>query len=449
MKEKLNSFKTEVPGPISKKYFEKKQNSVPKGVSVTFPILVKEGDGALVKDADGNVYIDFSSGIGALNIGHTHPEVVAAIKEQADKFLHTCFMVVMYDSYIELAERLNSLAPGNFIKKTMFLNSGAEAVENAVKVARRYTKKTGIVSLECAFHGRTLLTMTLTSKVRPYKFGFGPFAPEVYKMPAPYCYRCRFGLTYPGCDLACAKYLEKFFVLECPAENIAALLVEPVLGEGGFIVPPEGYLRTLRELCNKYGILFIADEIQSGFGRTGKLFAIEHSGVVPDLITVAKSMAAGMPLSGLIGRAEIMDAPDPGELGGTYSGNPIACQAALKVLDIIEKEGLLNKSVVIGKRVTARFEDMKSKYNIIGDVRGLGAMVAIELVKDRKTKEPAVTETKRIIQECQKSGLIVLSAGIYSNVIRTLAPLVINEEQLSRGLDILEHSIATVVSGQL
>lgn len=442
MKEKNINLQTAVPGPASARLLELKQKNVPKGISNLATFMLAEGKGALLKDIDGNTFLDFSSGIGVTNVGHAHPAVVEALKAQTEKFNHSCFMVVMYESYIRLAERLNGLAPGDFAKKTAFFNSGAEAVENAVKFARRYTKKTGIISLECAFHGRTLLAMSLTSKVRPYKFGFGPFAPEVYKMPAPYCYRCRFGLSYPECDLTCARFLEKFFVLECPAENIAALLIEPVMGEGGFIVPPPGYLQVVREICDKNGVLLILDEIQTGFGRTGKLFACEHSGVIPDLMTLAKSMGAGIPISAVVGRAEIMDVPDPGEVGGTYGGNPLGCEAALKVLDIMEGEKLPARAEKIGATVSARFQEMKEKYSIVGDVRGIGAMMALELVKDRRTKEPAVAETKAVIQDCVKNGLIVLSAGVYSNVIRTLMPLVITGDQLQEGLDILEAAIA-------
>jgi 4-aminobutyrate aminotransferase/(S)-3-amino-2-methylpropionate transaminase len=291
--------------------------------------------------------------------------------------------------------------------------------------------------------------MTLTSKVRPYKFGFGPFAPEIYKMPSPYCYRCRFGLTYPDCELACATYLEKFFTIECPAENIAAIIVEPVQGEGGFIVPPPGYLQTLRKLCDKHSILFIADEIQTAFGRTGKFFAVEHSSVVPDLITVGKSIAAGIPLSGVIGRADVMDAPDPGEIGGTFSGNPLGCSAGLKVLEIMERESIPRKAEVLGEKVFNRLKEMQEKYNLIGDVRGLGAMVAMELVKDRSSKEPAVEETKAVVQECFKNGLVALSAGIFGNVIRLLIPLIITDEQLYTGLDILEKAVAKINSQRL
>lgn len=442
MAEKNIRLKTPLPGPASAKFLELKQQNIPKGISNLAPFLLAEGKGALLTDIDGNTFIDFSSGIGVTNVGHAHPEVVEALKAQVEKFTHSCFMVVMYESYIRLAERLNALAPGDFTKKTAFFNSGAEAVENAVKFARRYTRKTGIISLECAFHGRTLLAMTLTSKVKPYKFGFGPFAPEVYKMPAPYCYRCRFGLTHPECDLTCARFLEKFFTLECPAEQVAAMIIEPVMGEGGFIVPPDGYLQLIREVCDKHGILLILDEIQTGFGRTGRLFACEHSGVAPDLMPVAKSLAAGLPLSGVIGRAEVMDVPDPGEVGGTYGGNPLGCEAALKVLDIITAENLPARAEKIGRAVSTRFSEMKEKYRIIGDVRGLGAMMALELVKDRQSKEPAAAQTKEVIGECLRNGLVVLSAGVYSNVVRTLMPLVITAAELEEGLDVLERAVA-------
>jgi 4-aminobutyrate aminotransferase/(S)-3-amino-2-methylpropionate transaminase len=442
MEEKKIHLNTSVPGPVSTQLNELRMQNIPRGIASVVPFFISGGDGAVVRDVDGNTYIDFSSGIATVNVGHAHTAVVDAIREQAEKYLHTCFMVVPYESYVRLAERLNHLVPGDLPKKSMFFNSGAEAVENAVKVARRYTKKTGIISLECGFHGRTLLAMTLTSKVRPYKYGFGPFAPEIYKMASPYCYRCRFGLSYPECDLACASFLEKFFILESPAENIAALIVEPIQGEGGFIVPPPGYLAKLRELCSKHGILLIADEIQTGFSRTGKLFGVEHSGIVPDLMTVGKAIGGGLPLSGLVGRAEIMDVPDAGEVGGTFGGNPLACAAALKVLDVIEEEGLSAKAAAIGEKVLSRFRAMQEKYPLIGDVRGAGAMCALELVTSQKTKEPAAAQTKAVVQECYKNGLIALSAGIYSNVIRTLMPLVITDDQLEAGLDILEQAIA-------
>lgn len=434
------NLKTGVPGPKSQKLLEQKKRCVPRGISNSTPVFVREARGASITDVDGNQYIDLSSGIGVTNAGHCPDEVLAAVKEQMNKFIHTCFMVVMYEPYLDLAEKLSEITPGAFPKKTMFANSGAEAVENAVKIARKYTGRPGIISLECAFHGRTLLAMALTSKVRPYKYGFGPFAPEVYKIPSAYCYRCYFGLSYPSCDLQCVKSLERFFIAECPADNIAALVAEPVQGEGGFIIPPAEYLPALKEICRKNGILFIADEVQTGFGRTGKMFACEHFGLEPDLVTTAKSLAAGFPLSAVTGRAEIMDAPGPGEIGGTFGGNPLACAAALQVIANMEREQLPERAARIGGVMKQKLEALQDKYPVIGDVRGLGAMVSAELVKDRKTKEPAKELTGLLLSECHKRGLIVISAGIYSNVLRLLPPLVITDEELRQALDALEQA---------
>jgi 4-aminobutyrate aminotransferase/(S)-3-amino-2-methylpropionate transaminase len=348
----------------------------------------------------------------------------------------------MYEPYVELAERLNALTPGDFPKKTMFVSSGAEAVENGVKIARYFTGRPGVIAFEQGFHGRTLLAMSLTSKVKPYKLGFGPFAPEVYRMPYPYCYRCTFGLTYPDCRLACAERLEDFFVNHQAAEQVAAVIVEPVAGEGGFIVPPEGYLARLQEICRRHGIVLILDEIQSGMGRTGRLFASEFFGVAPDILLTAKSLAAGLPLAGVTGRAEVMDAPHVGGLGGTFGGNPVACRAALAVLDLIEKENLLAKSRAIGETIAAAMSAWMDRYRIVGDVRGIGAMRGFELVKDRATKEPAADQTRQIVSACRARGLLTLSCGSYGNVIRILAPLVITEPQLDKGLAILEEAIA-------
>ena len=437
------SLKTELPGPKSEALLERRQKNIPRGISSTAPICVEEAHGALLKDVDGNVFIDFAGGIGVLNVGHTAEEVVKAVQEQASKVMHTCFQVAMYEPYIQLAEKLNAITPGNYPKKTMFFNSGAEAVENAVKVARRYTNRPGIISLECAFHGRTLMAMSLTSKVRPYKVGFGPFAPETYKIPSPYCYRCRFGLEHPSCSLACARYLKHFFAVEVEPEKIAALIVEPLQGEGGFIYPPEGYLEELQKILKEYGILLIIDEVQSGFARTGKMFCSQHSNIEPDIITMAKSMAGGMPLSAVTGRAEIMDAAGPGEVGTTYGGNPMSCAAALKAIEIMEKEELPAKAEQIGKIMMEAFKEMQKRYPLIGDVRGKGAMVAFELVKDRASKEPAPEAAKIITQECYQKGLIAISAGIYSNVMRFLPPLVITKEQLDTALKILEEAVAT------
>lgn len=432
------------PGPNSKKLLEIRDKNISKGVSYVLPIFIKQAKGPIIEDIDGNEFIDFTSGIGVTNFGNNHPMVVEAIKEQADKLLHSCFMVTMYEPYVQLAAKLNAMTPGDHDKKTAFFNSGAEVVENAVKISRRYTKKTGIVSLECAFHGRTLLTMTLTSKVKPYKYGFGPFAPECYKIPSPYCYRCRFGLTYPECDLRCANYLEDFFKLECPPDYVAAVIAEPVQGEGGFIVPPMDYFKRLKEICHANDILLVLDEVQSGFFRTGKAFASEHFDVVPDIMTMAKSLAGGLPLSAATGRAEVMDAVGPGEIGGTYSGNPLACAAALAVIEASEKEKIADQATATGKAINDRLKAMQEKYDLIGDVRGLGAMQALELVKDRKTKEPAADEVKEITAYCHSKGLLVISAGVLGNVIRLLMPVNIDAETRERGLDILEEGIAKV-----
>lgn len=420
----------------------RKNNLVARGISNSTGIFVKEARGASIIDVEGREYIDFYAGIGTLNAGHCPPPVVEAIKNQAEKLLHTCFMVTMYEPYLDLAEKLISIAPGSDDKRAMFVNSGAECVENAVKIARAYTRRTGVISFECAFHGRTLMTMTLTSKVKPYKFGFGPYAPEVYKIPSAYCYRCYYRSTYPGCGMHCLEQLDRMFAAEVAPENIAAMIIEPVQGEGGFIVPPGEFLPGLQEICRKHGIVFIADEVQTGFGRTGKMFASEHWGLEPDLMTVAKSIASGMPLSGVVGRAEVMNAPEPGHIGGTYGGNPVSCAAALATIDYLEKENLIERASRIGEKTRARMLAMKDKYPIIGDVRGLGAMNAIELVKDRETKEPAKDEAAAVSKYCVENGVIVIGAGIFSNVIRTLIPLAVTDEQLDRGLDVLEEAVA-------
>jgi 4-aminobutyrate aminotransferase / (S)-3-amino-2-methylpropionate transaminase / 5-aminovalerate transaminase len=352
--------------------------------------------------------------------------------------------VVMYEMYVELADRLCGLTPEDFPKMAVLANSGAEAVENAVKAARHYTKRPAVIAFEHAFHGRTLLTMSLTAKVKPYKFGFGPFAPEIYRMPAPYCYRCPFGRTYPDCGVYCADYLREFFIGHVAGESTAAVISEPVFGEGGFITPPPEYFPKLKAICEEYGILFIADEIQSGIGRTGKMFAIEHWGVEPDLITTAKSLAAGMPLSAVVGRKEVMDDPMVGGLGGTYGGNPVCCRAALAVLEIMEEENLLHRSEALGRTVRRRFEEWQSRFDLIGEVRGLGPMLALELVEDRKTKTPATDKAKALVKYAYENGLVLLSCGEFGNVIRVLMPLVITDDQLERGLEIMENGLRSV-----
>ncbi|SCM92562.1 4-aminobutyrate transaminase [Bacillus mycoides] len=421
---------------------ERRKNAVPEGPYNITELYVQSAKGAIITDVDGNELIDFAGGIGMQNVGHCHPKVVKAIQEQVESSIHSCFHVAPYESYITLAERLNELTPGDFKKKTMFANSGAEAVENAVKIARKATGRSAIVSFERAYHGRTLLTMSLTSKVKPYKHGFGPFASEVYKLPYPYYYRAEEGLTPEEVDAQILAYFERFMLEEVASDNIAAIILEPLQGEGGFIVPTTTFMQGVRNICDKYGIIMIADEIQTGFARTGSLFAMDHFGVAPDLMTFSKSIAAGMPLSAVTGRADLMDAPGPGQLGGTFSGSPAACAAALAVLDVIEEENLVKRAVEIGARMMEVFNSWKDKYELIGDVRGLGAMTAIELVKDKETKEPAAEEVKAIMKETHSKGVITISAGIHSNVLRFLPPLVITDEQLEEGLTILEAAIA-------
>jgi 4-aminobutyrate aminotransferase/(S)-3-amino-2-methylpropionate transaminase len=424
-------------------FLRKQRDSfVPQGPFNATPFFASSASGAIIVDVEGRELIDFAGGIGVMNVGHSHPKVIAAIKEQVEKFTHTCFHIVMYEPYLKLAEKLCGLTPGSFPKMAMLANSGAEAVENAVKIARHYTKRQGIIAFETGFHGRTYLTMALTSKVMPYKFGFGPFAPEVYRMPYAYCYRCPFGLEKSSCDTACADYLKDFFISNVAAENTAALVIEPITGEGGFLTPPPDYFPKLQRICRDNGIVFIADEIQSGMGRTGTMFAMEHWGVEADITTVAKSLAAGMPLSAVVGKAEMMSSPQVGGLGGTYGGNPVCCQAALAVLEIFEEENLLQRAVTLGVKIKERFDRFQEQYEMVGDVRGKGPMLALELVRDRVTKEPAAAEAKALVKYCYERGLIILSCGNFGNVIRTLMPLVITDEQLEKGLSILEEGLA-------
>ena len=432
------------PSLKSEHISELRSKVLASGYSSGTSCYVASAKGAMIRDVDGREFIDFAGGIGVMNVGHSHPKVVAAIKDQAEKFTHTCFMVLPYEAAVLLAEKLCAVTPGSFTKAAVFVNSGAEAVENAVKIARYYTKRPAIITFENAFHGRTLLTMSLTSKVKPYKVGFGPFAPEIYRMPYAYCYRCPFGLNYPSCNVACADYLNELFISHVPAETTAALIAEPVQGEGGFVTPPPEYFLKLIKICHDNGIVFIDDEIQSGMGRTGKMFAVNHWKVEPDLVTVAKSLAAGMPLSAVIGRKEVMDAVHPSGVGGTYGGNPVACRAALAVLDIFEEENLLQRSEVLGKKLRERFDTLQKEYELIGDVRGMGPMLALELVKDRETKEPAAEEAKALVKFCFDKGLIILSCGKFGNVIRTLMPLIITDEQLEKGLSIMEEGLSVL-----
>ena len=437
-------IKTEIPGPKAKELLKIKEECLPQGVFNTVPTFIKRGEGAVIEDIDGNIFLDFAAGIAVLNIGYSHPEVVRAVKKQAGKFFHSSINVILYESYIQLAKKLCEVTPGDFPKMTLFVNSGAEAVENAIKLARKYTKRTDIICFEGAFHGRTLLTMSLTSKVKPYSFGFGPFAPGIHKVPYANCYRCAYGLKKETCNFRCAERLEEIFINVVDAENVAAIILEPIQGEGGFIVPPNEFITKIKNICDKYNILLIADEIQTGFCRTGKMFACEYWSVIPDIITMAKSLAAGIPLSAVTGRKEIMESAHVGGIGGTYSGNPLACTAGLKVIDIMKRDNFNSKASKIGAIIYKRLEKMKNKHSLIGDVRGRGAMVAFELVKNRKTKTPAKEETNALIKEAYKQGLILLSAGLYSNVVRLLVPLVISEEQLQAGLDIIENSLSKI-----
>lgn len=435
---------TEVPGPKSRQLYTEMEQSVPRGVGHLTPVAVSHAKGATVTDVDGNTYLDFAGGIGTLNVGHCPDEVVKAIKDQADNYLHTCFHVLIYEPYIRLANKLNTITPGQFPKKTMLVNSGAEAVENAIKIAKYHTKRYGVLSFLEAFHGRTALTMTLTGQMQPYKYNFGPSIPWVYHLPYAYCYRCPCGQTYPSCELACVKYVEQIFNSVISSDAIAALIVEPVQGEGGFIVPPKEFLPELYKICKEKGIVFIDDEVQTGIARTGKMFAIEYSQIEPDMLLTAKSLGGGTVLSAVTGKADIMDAPHAGGLGTTFGGHPLSCQASLAALDLIDKNNLIARSMSIGDKMKRAFLAMQEKYPIIGDVRGLGAMVAIELVKDRATKEPAPKESALIRKKCYESGLIIIGAGIHANVIRILVPLVITDEELEEGLSILEESFKSI-----
>ena len=437
-------LKTPIPGPKSQALSARRESAVPRGLSHATPIYVAKAEGALLEDLDGNRYIDFAGGIGCLNVGHRREPVLDAIRKQTDRFLHTCVQVTPYESYIRLAERLNALTPGKFPKKTLLVNSGAEAVENAVKIARAATGRPSIIAFEDAFHGRTMMTLALTSKTHPYKAGFAPFPGEVYRMPFAYCYRCSYSLQYPSCELHCARQLEDTFKRMVANEQVAAVIAEPVLGEGGFVTPPGDYFKVLVDICRKHGVLFIADEIQTGFGRTGSLFACEHYGIEPDIMVTAKSLGGGLPIAAITGRAEIMDAPGPGGLGGTFAGNPLSCEAALAVLDIFEREDLLARAGELGDVFQHRAREWQTRWPLIGDIRGLGAMQALELVKSEKGREPASAETKRITQYCYEHGVITITAGTYGNVLRVLFPLVITDAEMNEAMDVLESALQSV-----
>jgi len=437
---KFISLKTEIPGPKSKEIAKKREKYVakPMGGSLS-PGYIDYGEGALVTDVDGNRFIDLTGGWGCLAVGHAHPDIVDVIKKQVENFTHTDFTAIPYESFVALSEKLSQLAPGNSPKNVALFNCGAEAIENAVKMARGFTGRPGIIVFENSFHGRTLLTLTMTHKAMPYKYKFGPFAPEVYRLPFPTPY-------HPSIEI---ENFERIMNNMVNPETVAAVVIEPIQGEGGFNVPVDGFLEHIRELCSKYGMMMITDEIQCGIGRTGKFFAIEHWDIEPDIICLAKSLASGLPLSAVIARKEITDTLPGGSIGGTYVGNPLACQAGLEVIRIIEKENLLDRAVEIGEQLKQRFLTMKKKYTIIGDVRGLGAMAAMELVKNKENKEPATEETGKIVQYCVQNGVFVPTAGINKNILRMLVSLVITDEQLEEALDVIEEAIDKVEQGKL
>ena len=435
---------TAIPGPRSQEWAKRREQSVARGVSSLSPVFVRKAEGAIIEDVDGNQLLDFSGGIGCLNTGHRPPAVVEALRKQAEEFLHTCFMVAPYEGYVRLAETLNRRAPGGSPKKTALFNSGAEAVENAIKIARSHTRRSGIIAFEDGFHGRTLMALSLTGKTHPYKMNFGPYAPEVYRLPFAYCYRCSYNMTFPECEVECAHRLQNLFERHVESDNVAAVIFEPVLGEGGFVTPPAAWFHVIAEICREHGVLIVADEVQTGFCRTGPVFACERWGMEPDLLVTAKSLAAGLPIGAVTGRADIMDTPGPGALGGTFGGNPLSCAAALAAWQTLDELDLPSRAEHLGEvfeRLTSGWSD---RFPLIGDIRGVGAMRAIEFVRDRATREPAAEETQRILLSCLRRGLLIIRAGTYGNVIRILVPLVATDGQFEEGLCVLEEALAEV-----
>ena len=436
---KAIELRTAIPGPRSREILKRKDRVIADPLSIYLPVVIERGEGATLTDVDGNTFIDFTGGVGCLNVGHAHPRVVDAVQEQAAKFLHTDFTIVPYETYITLAERLVKTAPISGPAKAAFFNAGTEAVENAIKFARAHTKRPAVIGFEGGFHGRTLLSLTLTSKTHPYKAGLGPFAPEVYRLP--------FAQDYRGPSAAEAlAALERAFITTVAAENVAAIVIEPVQGEGGFVVAPPEFLEGVRRICDDNGIVLVVDEVQTGYGRTGKMWGIEHYDVEPDLMTIAKSIAAGLPLSGVLGKAEIMDAPGDSAIGGTYVGNPIAQAAALAVLDIFEDEGLVERAERIGETIRGRMTAWQERFPLIGEVRGLGAMLAIELVTDPATKEPDADAATAVVEAAAERGLLLLKSGIYSNCIRVLTPLVLTDAELDEALGVWEEALDSVLS---
>lgn len=439
-------LQTTLPGPKSQEILQRRASAVSASLARATPVVAAHAHGATVTDVDGNTFLDFTSGIGALNAGHTPVEVVEALRAQAEQLIHLCALVGTHEPYVEVAEKLNALVPINSAKKSYLCNSGAEAVETAIKMARAYTGRSAIITYEGAYHGRTLLTMSLTSKYALFKKNFGPFAPEIYRIPFPYSYRCLHCQQQNHCNLTCFADLERAMVAHVDPSAVAAVIIEPVQGEGGFIPASYEYLRRLREFCTKHGIVLIVDEVQSGFGRTGRWFAYEHSGIDPDLVVMAKSIAAGMPLAAITGRSEIVDAPHLGGIGSTYGGNPLACAAAIKTLEFMEQNNLLQRADQLGEQLMARFHQWQRRFPLIGDVRGLGAMAAIEFITAADDRTPNTTLPPRMVEEAYKRGLLLMRAGLYSNCVRTLIPLIISDAELDEGLDVMEAAIAAATN---
>ena len=433
-------IRTDIPGPRSRELVERKERLIAEPLSLVHPVVVAEGRGATLTDVDGNTFIDLTGGVGCLNVGHSHPRVVEAAQEQLARFAHTDFTIVPYEPYIDLADRLIGICPVRPPAKAAFFNAGTEAIENSIKFARSYTNRPAVIVFEGAFHGRTLLSMTMTSKTHPYKAGLGPFAPEVYRVPYPHVYRG------PTTEEALAA-LERAFLTQVAPESVAAIVMEPVLGEGGFVPAPTEFVEGVRGLCDDLGIVFVVDEVQTGYGRTGKMWAIEHHGVEPDLVVLAKSIAAGLPLSAVIGKAEIMDAPPDSAIGGTYVGNPVAQAAALAVLDVFEEEELVARASTIGDTIRARMDEWHQRFDAVGDVRGLGAMLAIELVRNRDTKVPDAESATAVVEAAAARGVLLLKSGIYGNCIRVLTPLVITDAELDEALGVWEQALESVLAG--
>ena len=443
MEKKHAKVITEIPGKNSALLKKIGEKFVASGSMYSmYPIVAAKSEGAIITDVDGNEYIDFYAGVGVANLGNRNTKVIDAVKKQLDKIVHTCFGAVMNEPFIKLAEKLAEITPGNFEKKTALFNSGSEAVDNAIKIARAYTKRRATIAFDGAFHGKTLLATTLNGIVKPLKQGYGPYISEVYRFPYPYCYRCPFDMKYSECSLKCLKFIEEGFLTRVDATDVAALILEPMLGDGGYVFAPDKFLIGLQKLCKKYDIVFIVDEIQTGFGRTGKLFASEHSGIEPDLILMSKSLSDGFPVSAVTGRKEIMDSAPI--LGGTFVGHPVSSAAALAVLDIFKRENILDEVKKKEKIIKDRLEEMYQNITLIGDIDGKGMAWRIELVKDRITKEPASEETILACQECLKKGLIIMKSGVYRNVIRFIAPLTIEEDQLNEGFEILKSVLKSI-----